>query len=177
MKELLVETLWERAPQTKGRTRNVLDMFKDLQGVFWAKERHSLIYLMTVDDSKYCVANRLCGDKGTIPRRVLQLYNVVGGGWGEGDDGKDQNGSSDGKGVAQVSEIGCFEVQSKRFINELGVVCEVGKKLCCLHGFKTVQREGYSSYLQIWWQMKEKPWKGGTWSWAGTCSIWDAPQT
>lgn len=34
MKEVLVETLWERAPQTKGRTRNVLDMFKDLQGVF-----------------------------------------------------------------------------------------------------------------------------------------------
>lgn len=33
---------------------------------------------MTVDDSKYCVANRLCGDKGTIPRWVLQLYNVVG---------------------------------------------------------------------------------------------------
>lgn len=34
MKELPVETLCGRAPQTKGRARNALGMFKDLQELF-----------------------------------------------------------------------------------------------------------------------------------------------
>ena len=51
---------------------NVLDVLVHMQAGFRTEDRHSLAYLIKVDDSEYCVTPRLCVDNRETPNGLLQ---------------------------------------------------------------------------------------------------------